>query len=121
MFPIIMSLRYPTGVRGDADKCLSIVVEVLTLMGVPEARNFVALTTDNPTTMQSFRRKFQAKYFWVLTFACFLHSLNTLVGEICAYPLMKKTVSQANRTVTFFSGSHYSSAKAHFTRHLLIL
>ncbi|KAJ6460420.1 hypothetical protein C8R47DRAFT_947140, partial [Mycena vitilis] len=57
--------------------------------------------------MQSFRRKFQAKFYWVLTFACFLHSLNTLVGEICSYPLIKKIIAKANRSATFFNGSHY--------------
>ncbi|KAJ6470538.1 ribonuclease H-like domain-containing protein, partial [Mycena sanguinolenta] len=39
--------------------------------------------------MQAFRRLFQSKFFWVIILACFLHSLNTLVGEI------------------FFNGSHY--------------
>ncbi|KAJ7906652.1 ribonuclease H-like domain-containing protein, partial [Mycena leptocephala] len=106
-FPIIMSLDDLTGERGNAAKCLDIAVNSLQLMGVPDARNFIGLTTDNPSTMKAFRRDFQKKFFWVLTFACFLHSLNTLVGDICAYPRMKKIVTKANRTVTFFNGSHY--------------
>ncbi|KAJ7133924.1 ribonuclease H-like domain-containing protein [Mycena crocata] len=106
-FPIVMSLDDLTGARGNATKCLDIAVSSLTLMGVPTARNFIAATTDNPTTMQAFRRLLQKKYFWLLTFACFLHSLSTLVGEIAAYPLIKKTITQANRTITFFNGSHY--------------
>ncbi|KAF7354485.1 DUF659 domain-containing protein [Mycena venus] len=57
--------------------------------------------------MQSFRRQFQQKFFWVLTFACFIHSLNTAVGEIFAYPLIKSIITKANRTVTLFNGSHY--------------
>ncbi|KAJ7666864.1 ribonuclease H-like domain-containing protein [Mycena polygramma] len=107
MFPILMSLNDLSGDRGNADKCLDVAVSALEVMGVPDGRNFIALTTDNPTTMQSFRRKFQNKFFWVLTFACFLHSLNTVVGEICAYPLIKAIVTKANRAVTFFNGSHY--------------
>ncbi|KAJ6540757.1 ribonuclease H-like domain-containing protein [Mycena capillaripes] len=108
-FPIIMSLDDLTGERGNAAKCLDIAVNSLQLMGVPDARNFIALTTDNPTTMKAFRREFQKKFFWVLilTFACFLHSLNTLVGDICAYPRMKKIVTKSSCTVTFFNGSHY--------------
>ncbi|KAJ7246222.1 hypothetical protein C8J57DRAFT_962031, partial [Mycena rebaudengoi] len=51
--------------------------------------------------------KFQAKHFWVITLACFLHSLNTVVGEICAFPRMKAIITKATRTVTFFNGSHY--------------
>ncbi|KAJ7712942.1 hypothetical protein B0H16DRAFT_1266333, partial [Mycena metata] len=62
---------------------------------------------DNPTTMQSFRRLFQDKFFWILTFACFLHSLNTLVGEICAYPLIKKIIANANRTPKKRRSSHH--------------
>ncbi|KAJ7487952.1 ribonuclease H-like domain-containing protein [Mycena latifolia] len=106
-FPVVMSLDDLTGERGNTAKCLDITVNSLQLMGVPDARNFIGLTTDNPTTMQSFRRLFQHKFFWVLAFACFLHSLNTLVGEICSYPLIKKIISKANRAVTFFNGSHY--------------
>ncbi|KAJ6459106.1 ribonuclease H-like domain-containing protein, partial [Mycena sanguinolenta] len=106
-FPIVLSLDDLTGERGNADKCLEIAEKSLELMGAPEGRNLIALTTDNPTTMQSFRRKFQDKFFWVLIFACFLHSLNTLVGEICSYPLIKKIITKANRSVTFFNGSHY--------------
>lgn len=93
-FPVVMSLDDLTGERGNANKCLDIAVKSLQLMGVPDARNFIAMTTDNPTTMQSFRRLFQKKFFWVLTFACFLHSLNTLVGEICSYPLIKKIITK---------------------------
>ncbi|KAF7344781.1 DUF659 domain-containing protein [Mycena venus] len=89
-FPIIMSQDDLTGERGNADKCLDIAVSTLKLMGVPDAKNFIALTTDNPTTMQTFRRRFQNKFFWILTFACFLHSINTLIGEIASYPLIKK-------------------------------
>ncbi|KAJ7755888.1 ribonuclease H-like domain-containing protein, partial [Mycena metata] len=107
IFPIIMSLNDLTGEHRNADKCLNIAVKSLELMGVPSAKHFIALTTDNPTTMQSFRRKFQLRFFWVLTFACFLHSLNTLIGEICSYPLIKKIITKANRTVTFFNSSHY--------------
>ncbi|KAJ7735342.1 ribonuclease H-like domain-containing protein [Mycena metata] len=102
-----MALNDLTGERGNALKCLEITVESLRLMGDPNAKNFIALTTDNPTTMQSFRRLFQDKFFWILTFACFLHSLNTLVGEICTYPLIKKIIANANWTVTFFNSSHY--------------
>ncbi|KAJ6611955.1 ribonuclease H-like domain-containing protein [Mycena sp. CBHHK59/15] len=102
-----MSLNDLTGERGNTVKCLDVAVESLTLMGVPHARNFIGLTTDNPTTMQSFWRLFKEKFFWVLTFACFLHSLNTVVGEICAYPMIKKLITKANRAVTFFNGSHY--------------
>ncbi|KAG2126392.1 hypothetical protein BD769DRAFT_1628434 [Suillus cothurnatus] len=47
------------------------------------------------------------KLLEVLTFPCFLHSLNTIIGEICAHPFMKQHVTKATQVVTFFNGSHY--------------
>ncbi|KAI6008123.1 hypothetical protein F5J12DRAFT_679022, partial [Pisolithus orientalis] len=62
---------------------------------------------DNLTVMQAFHQKFQEIYLWVLTFACFLHSLNTLIGDIVACPLMKKVMMKTTHVVTFFNSSHY--------------
>ncbi|KAF5344486.1 hypothetical protein D9758_014132 [Tetrapyrgos nigripes] len=76
-------------------------------MGLGDGRNFIAVTTDNPTTMISFRNKFERKFPWVITLPCFLHQLNTTIGEICLYPAMKTTISRSTRIVTFFNGSHY--------------
>ncbi|KAG1787732.1 ribonuclease H-like domain-containing protein, partial [Suillus plorans] len=38
---------------------------------------------------------------------CFLHSLNTLIGDIMSFPEMKKIVTQTTHVVTFFNSSHY--------------
>nr|GAT42637.1 predicted protein [Mycena chlorophos] len=123
--PTLMALNDVTGARGNAQKYLDVAVAALKVIGIPDAKNFIALTTDNPTTMQAFRRIFQEKYHWVLTFACFLHSLNTIVGEICTYAPVKTAVSHANRVVTFFNGSHYwgrqlqaEAERLHITRGL---
>ena len=89
-------------------------------------QDLIAVTTDNPTVMQAFRRKFKEAYPWVLvsyflrcsidatklndllqTFACILHQLNTLIGDIMSYPEMKKVVSQTTCIVSFFNSSHY--------------
>jgi hypothetical protein len=45
------------------------------------------------------------------TFACFLHQLNTLIGEICTYALMKKVITKASRIVTFINSSHFWSGQ----------
>ena len=39
--------------------------------------------------------------------ACFVHQINTGVGEICSYKPAKKCISRANWIVTFFNGSHF--------------
>ncbi|KAG2058709.1 hypothetical protein BDR06DRAFT_980167 [Suillus hirtellus] len=89
----------------------SVAVEVKQLpvamktMEIDDRKRVIAVTTDNPTVMQSFHRKFQESYFW--TFLCFLHSLNTLIGEICSFLLMKQTVSKLTYIVNFFNSSHY--------------
>ncbi|KAF8219774.1 hypothetical protein L208DRAFT_1337880, partial [Tricholoma matsutake] len=44
------------------------------------------------------------------TFACFLHQLSTLIGEIKLsgnYLAIKKIVTKSMHVVTFFNGSHY--------------
>ncbi|KAG1774943.1 hypothetical protein EV702DRAFT_973940 [Suillus placidus] len=79
-------------------------------MEIGDGHNIIAATTDNPTVMKAFRWKFQEKFYWV-TFPCFLHGLNTIIGEILQHssptPFMKWHVTKATRVVTFFNGSHY--------------
>ncbi|KAN0101263.1 hypothetical protein V8E55_001247 [Tylopilus felleus] len=96
-----------TGRRGSANALLDVTQQALEAMKVAEAKNFIAVTTDNLTVMQVFRRKFQAKFYWVLTFPCFLHGLNTIIGEICSFPWMKQNIAKSTRVVTFFNSSHY--------------
>lgn len=64
--PVVLSLEDMTGHRGSADKLLEVSVKALERMEIGDGRNIIAATTDNPTVMQAFRRKFQAKFFWVL-------------------------------------------------------
>ncbi|KAI0349849.1 hypothetical protein OH77DRAFT_1507314 [Trametes cingulata] len=85
---------------------LSVTDKALDQMQV-NPRKFIACTKDNPTTMHTFCVRLKQKYWWLLTFACFLHGLNTTIGEISSYPLMKKVILQAIQVVTFFSLSHY--------------
>jgi len=123
-YPVVLSVEDVTGYRGSADRILETSQKALKTMELGDGRNFIACTTDNPTVMQSFRRKFQDKFFWVLVsvsrhlfcrsltcqlqiFACFLHGLNTIIGEIVAYPAMKKIVAKVTRIVSFFNNSHY--------------
>ncbi|KAH7918267.1 hypothetical protein BV22DRAFT_1024858, partial [Leucogyrophana mollusca] len=106
-YPVVLSLEDMSGHRGSAEKLVETSVRALQTMEVEDARNFIASTTDNPTVMQAFRKKFQEKFYWILTFPCFLHGLNTIIGEICSHPWMKKNVAKATRIVTFFNGSHY--------------
>ncbi|KAF8521267.1 hypothetical protein BU17DRAFT_88214 [Hysterangium stoloniferum] len=96
-----------TGTRGTADNIMAAAQGAMKTMQLEDGQNFIAVTTDNPSVMQAFRSKCQEKYFWVLAFACFLHQMNTIIGEICAFPSMKQIIKQANRVVTFFNSSHY--------------
>ncbi|KAG2336964.1 hypothetical protein BDR05DRAFT_978652 [Suillus weaverae] len=84
--PIILALEDMTG-------------KAMKAMEIGDARKIIAVTTDNPT--------FQNKYYWVLTVACFLHSMNTLLGEIFLHGPMKKILSKTTRIVSFFNSSHY--------------
>ncbi|KAH7920574.1 hypothetical protein BV22DRAFT_1107611 [Leucogyrophana mollusca] len=105
--PVVLALQDMTGHRGTASNLVEASQMALKTMEIEDGKNLIALTTDNPTVMQAFRRKFQEKFFWVLTFACFLHQLNTMIGDICSYPPMKAIISQTTRIVNFFNNSHY--------------
>ncbi|KAI6130724.1 hypothetical protein EDD16DRAFT_1470093 [Pisolithus croceorrhizus] len=76
-------------------------------MEIEDARNFIAVTTDNPTVMQSFCQKFQDKFYWVLAFLCFLHGMNMIIGEICSFPWMKWNIAKVTKVMSFFNSSHY--------------
>ncbi|KAH7881892.1 hypothetical protein F5I97DRAFT_1939696 [Phlebopus sp. FC_14] len=81
--------QYPV----SASKLLEVSENALKTIEVEDAKNFIAITTDNPTVIQAFQRKFKEKFYW--TFPCFLHGLNTIIGEI------------STRVITFFNGLHY--------------
>ncbi|KAF9227644.1 hypothetical protein BS17DRAFT_793315 [Gyrodon lividus] len=104
---IVLKLADMTGQRGSAAKLLEVSENALKVMDIEDAKNFIATTTDNPTIMQAFRKKFKDKFYWVLTFPCFLHGLNTLIGDICSHPWMKQQVTKATQIVMFFNGSHF--------------
>ncbi|EIN06006.1 hypothetical protein PUNSTDRAFT_73413, partial [Punctularia strigosozonata HHB-11173 SS5] len=38
---------------------------------------------------------------------CFMHAINTIIGRIVLYPVVKKVASHNARIVSFFNGSHF--------------
>lgn len=65
-YPVVLSLEDMTGHRGSADKILETSQKALDTMEIGDGHNLIALTTDNPTVMQSFRGKFRNRFIWVL-------------------------------------------------------
>ncbi|CAK5283387.1 unnamed protein product [Mycena citricolor] len=106
-FPTVLALTDMSGNRGSADNYVTTVKDALANMEIADAKNMIALTTDNPTVMRSFRTKFQLSYPWILTFTCFLHLLNTAIGKIVVFPEMKIYISGMATVVSFFNSSHY--------------
>ncbi|KIO06269.1 hypothetical protein M404DRAFT_138850 [Pisolithus tinctorius Marx 270] len=106
-FPVVLSLTDLTGHHASADKILEAAVQSLKMMELEDGRNFIAVTTDNPTVMQAFWQKFQDKYYWIISLPCFLHGINNIIGKICAHPQMKQVIAQATCIVSFFNNSHY--------------
>lgn len=64
--PTVLSLDELTGHRGSAVKYLETLKGALKKMDMSEARNIIALCTDDPTVMRALRRLFGADYYWVL-------------------------------------------------------
>lgn len=65
-YPVVLGLEDMTGHRGSAEKILATSQKAMDAMELGDGHNFIALTTDNPTVMQSFRGRFQFKFPWVL-------------------------------------------------------
>ncbi|KAJ3501877.1 hypothetical protein NMY22_g18775 [Coprinellus aureogranulatus] len=106
--PIVLTLKDLTGHRGSADKHMETILSTQKEGGLGDKpKNAICLTTDDLTVMRSFRNKYQQCFYWVLTLACFLHGLNTLVGRITAFPDIKPIITKCAWIVSYFNSSHY--------------
>jgi len=65
-YPTVLSLEDMTGNRATAEGIMTAGEKAMREMDLLSGKIFIAITTDNPTVMQAFQRKFQSKYFWVL-------------------------------------------------------
>ena len=63
---IVLGLEDLTGKRGDVDTLIKTTENAAAGMGLGDMKKFIAVTTDNPTTMRAFRRELQKKYWWLL-------------------------------------------------------
>lgn len=64
--PLVLSLEDMTGIRATADNLFDAAKRALKQVGLEDGKKIIACTTDNPSVMQKFRRKFQEHYYWVL-------------------------------------------------------
>ena len=64
--PVVLALEDMTGNRGSADNLLAVTKKAMNKMEISDGKSIVAVTTDNPTVMQAYRRKFQGNFPWVL-------------------------------------------------------
>ncbi|KAF8973343.1 ribonuclease H-like domain-containing protein [Flammula alnicola] len=105
-FPVVLGLEELSGVRAMADHLVQVSNRALTKKNIkPTSIN--AICTDNPMTMQAFRRKWTTEHSWIIPLFCFMHGINTIIGKVVAFPSAKEAVSKNSRIVTFFNGSHY--------------
>ena len=65
-YPVVLSLEDMTGCQGSATGLMEAAEQALKTMEVEDGENFIAITTNNPTVMQAFRRRFKEKFYWVL-------------------------------------------------------
>ncbi|KAG1748070.1 hypothetical protein EDB19DRAFT_1825799 [Suillus lakei] len=64
--PVVLALENMTGQRGTAENLVAVSQKAMNRMEVGDEKNFIAVTTDNPAVIQSFRRKFQEVFPWIL-------------------------------------------------------
>lgn len=67
-YPSMLALEDMTGKRATAENVLVVMKNALRKMGLDDGRAFIALVTDNPTTMQAFRRlaSSSGEFKWLL-------------------------------------------------------
>lgn len=63
--PVVLGLHELTGIRATTDKVVGISDKALERKDV-DPKRILAVCTDNPTTMQAFRRKYSNKHPWIL-------------------------------------------------------
>ena len=83
-YPIILGLDDMTGRRGTAEGYLESIKGAMRKGGIAEGKQVLALTTDNPSVMKSFRRLFQAEFPWVLVQEFFCRNWLSFVTDIIA-------------------------------------
>ena len=63
---MVLSLDDMTGNRGNSDNLVLVTRKAMSKMEIGDGKNVIAITTDNPTVMQAYRRKLQECYPWIL-------------------------------------------------------
>ncbi|KAF5328020.1 hypothetical protein D9758_018021 [Tetrapyrgos nigripes] len=104
--PVVLRLEDMTADRASADRhCQSIKLGIQKME--LNVKTIIAITTDNPTVMQSAWNKLETEYHWILMFPCFLHRLNGIIGKIVSYQSMKRILSGTTHIVSYFNSLHY--------------
>jgi len=64
-FPVILGLEELTGVRATADHLVEVSNRAMAKKSV-QTSSIIAVCTDNPMTMQAFRRKWTTEHSWII-------------------------------------------------------
>ncbi|KAF5342879.1 hypothetical protein D9758_016087 [Tetrapyrgos nigripes] len=111
--PVVLCLEDMTADRASADRHVQSIKVGIEKMEL-DVKTIIAVMTDNPTVMQAARRKMEEEYYWILTFPCFLHGLNTIIGKIVSYEPFKRILTGTARFVSYFNGSHFWGGQLEF-------
>lgn len=95
-YPVILGLDNLTGERATAKNILVSMERVLKDMGLESGASFIGLTTDNPTTMQAFRRLAEKKFPWILV-SVVQHVLQLLLTVFLDFCLLASRLQQHHR------------------------
>ena len=64
--PTVLSLDDLTGKRGNVATLIETTRRATSTMALSDMKKFIAVTTDNPTTMQAYRRELNKLFPWLL-------------------------------------------------------
>ena len=103
--PCVLSLDELTGSQGTAEKYLETMKGALKKMDLDDGKNFVALTTDNPTVMQAYRRLMKNAYYWILVSSIVVLSSFQKLILILDLTMFSAWVEYYDREIFFISGN----------------
>lgn len=123
---VLLHMEEMTGKHVDGKELCNFADQSLANMNMIP-KQLIAVCTNNPCIMQKFCRLWANQFKWIITIPCFLHQINTLVGNIPDHPIAKKVISSNARIVLFFNQLHYwgselkKSAHAKNVTHWLVM
>jgi hypothetical protein len=104
--PSILSLDELTGSQGTAEKYHETKKAAIKKMDLDDGQNFVALTTDNLTVMQAYRRLTRNAYFWIIVSSVCMPLPLIIISDLTMFSAWAQHYYWQNHCISCYEMSH---------------